>query len=92
MLYLITYDITQPGRRDYRALHNAIKEYNSFIKPLESVWFINTTQSPAEIKAHLRKHMDATDRLLIISVKAPGSLTGNDIADGNIDWLNQYLP
>ena len=65
MIYLISYDLRKPGQ-DYKDLHNAIKSYGNWAKPLESVWLIDTNQRAAQIYDRLRPHIDDNDYLLVI--------------------------
>lgn len=67
MIYLITYDLRMPGR-EYSPLYDAIKNYNDWQHPLESVWFIHTDQNANDIYSQLRGKIDTHDRLLVIRV------------------------
>ena len=67
MVYLISYDLRRPGQ-DYKTLHDAIKAYGNWAKPLESLWLIDTAQSAQQIYDRLRPHMDDNDSLLITSI------------------------
>ncbi len=65
MVYLVTYDLNKPGK-DYSTLYAAIRRYD-FIRDngLDSVWFVSTSWTAAQIYEHLRLYLDVGDRILI---------------------------
>ncbi|HEY0980144.1 MAG TPA: hypothetical protein VGE18_01900 [Candidatus Paceibacterota bacterium] len=65
MVYLVTYDLNKLGK-DYTNLYAALKRYD-YIKDvgLDSVWFVSTTWTAAQIYEHLRHYIDVNDRLVI---------------------------
>jgi len=62
--YLVTYDLLAPGR-DYSRLHEAIKAFHSWCRPVESVWIIKSPGPASAIRDRLVPHIDANDRLLV---------------------------
>ncbi len=67
--YLISYDLVNKKILDkYLKLIKAIKTYNYWAKPLESLWLIKTNDSSMQITVYLKKFIDQTDRLLVIEV------------------------
>ena len=49
MVLLIAYDLHKPDR-DYEAVIATIKSFGSWAHDEESVWFVDTTNSPAECR------------------------------------------
>lgn len=87
--YLISYDLRQPGR-DYSSLHEHIKSYGQWAKPLESVWLIKSSRSVEQVRNAAQQHMDSNDRILVIDV------TGRAAAWSNLpskvsDWIHGQL-
>jgi len=69
-LFLIIYDLRNPGR-DYSSLYNAIKELSSdYQHPLESTWFISTCAgyNSQDIYDKLKSSIDDNDGLFIINM------------------------
>lgn len=68
MVHLITYDLNKQGKL-YTTLYNALKQYDYIRDPgLDSVWFVYTTWSSAQIYEHLRIHLDTNDRIFITKI------------------------
>ena len=90
MVYVITYNLNQPGR-DYKALYEALMQYEYIRDPaLESVWFISIPNTTAtDITNYLLNYIDATDRLFVTKIKS-GEAAGwmhSDIWS----WINARL-
>lgn len=80
MLYLITYDLRDPGR-DYTVLGEAIKALSGdWQKPLENVWFVqiqDSSMSADAIYKELSEHLNKEkDRILIIEISKSGDKQG----------------
>lgn len=86
--FIIGYDLSKPGR-DYNGLYNAIRSYSSWAHLLESQWAIVTNKSSGEVREHLGQHLDANDKLVVITGSAPASWTG--LAQQISDWLKKNL-
>lgn len=83
-LYVITYDLRQPGR-NYGPLHAAIRSLGDYIHPLDSVWYVTSNASAIAIRDVLMKHVDANDRLVVQRCAA-------DVAAYNMDPVSwQWL-
>lgn len=68
MLYLITYDLRQPETpSDYDRIAKALKALGAK-KVLLSTWMLRHNSSSVAIRDHVRKVMDANDRLLVAQV------------------------
>ena len=71
-LFLITYDLKQPGR-NYSELYELIKTIageNGWKHPLESTWIVkvNDTVSVDGITMQLRETMDARDSVFVVDI------------------------
>lgn len=88
MIILVTYDLNTPGN-DYSTLYRAIMAISSdYIRPLESVWLLNTEQSTSSVYGSLRPKIDASDRLLITRLtKDHMGWLGSD----HVDWINSRI-
>lgn len=64
---LVGYDLSKPGR-DYPKLHAAIERYEH-CHALDSMWFIDTKQGPAEVRDALCKVVDKNDQLYVMRLQ-----------------------
>jgi hypothetical protein len=68
MVYLITYDLRQPGR-NYADLFVAIKNISGlWAHPLESVWLVDTNLSANDISNQLKPRLDGNDLIFITAL------------------------
>lgn len=84
MIYLVTYDLRRPGQ-GYQPLYDALKTCGASIRPLESVWLIDTNLTAQGIYDRVRPHIDQNDRLLVtvLAADAQGWLSKSDW-----EWIN----
>ncbi len=88
--YLISYDLRAPGK-NYSDLHNHLKSYYSWAKPLESFWLIRTTESkPAEVRNAIRKHMDTNDHVFVVDVTGQNA-AWYGMSDKVTEWIKENL-
>lgn len=83
-IYIVTYDLNRPGQ-NYDLLYGAIKGVSSdYIRPLKSLWMLNTPMSASAIYDRLINHIDQTDRILVSKLTHDhmGFLNKNDC-----NWL-----
>lgn len=81
-ILLVTYDLRQPGR-DYRPVHEWLSRF-THCKGLESVWLLDTTWSPAQVRDVLMKLVDGNDRLFVCMLQRSWASLRYDCGD----WLN----
>lgn len=69
MLYLITYDLREPeSRGDYDRIATTLKALGAK-KVLLSTWMLShNNTSCVALRDHVKKVMDANDRLLVVGV------------------------
>ena len=86
--YVITYDLSTPGR-NYDDLYKRIKAYGVWAHVVESTWMVVTTATATSIRDHLKKALDSNDKLFVGVVSAPAAWTGLD--DDMTAWLKNHL-
>lgn len=88
MIYLITYDLRVPGQ-NYSDLIDEIKTVGSdWAKPCESTWFVESNLTAETILDRLTA-IDATDKVVVISVSTPWSTYGLD--KDVLDWMHTNI-
>lgn len=83
MLLLITYDLHEPDR-DYKPVITVIKSANSWTHPEESVWLVDTEQSPAWWRDKLRETSDDATYFVVLLTKNWASWK---MSKSVVDWL-----
>ena len=84
-LYQITYDLRK--QRDYQSLHQRIKAYGTWCRPLESTWIVATNQSTVQVRDNLFAVMDADDGLLVTRLQGGAAWYGLAVEDAK--WLQR---
>jgi len=84
--YLITYDLNQPDQ-EYEDLYDAIKSYSSYIHAMDSVWFIDTSDSASDVRDDLKRYTSSNDELFISKITAWAS---NNVDSDATDWLHDH--
>jgi hypothetical protein len=70
--YLISFDTATPGRH---ALAEALMQLGeAWARPLETTWYVQSTERPDAIERRLRPFIDNVDGLLIQQVEASAVL------------------
>ena len=67
MIYIITYETNAP-LKNYSSLRKAIKNYPSWWHHIRNTWMIRTPQSAETVYNKLCKHINQSDRLIVIEV------------------------
>ena len=65
--YLVSYDLIRP-EKNYQILHDHLKSYPNWAKPLESVWLIKTPLNYTQLRDTIQQYLDSNDKLLLIDV------------------------
>lgn len=71
MVILISYDLKRPGQM-YQGLYTAIQSYGLWWHYLDSVWLIETTQTPEQVFNHLVPYLDGNDTIFITQITQNG--------------------
>lgn len=88
MIYHISYDLNRPGK-DYTKLHEGIKKLGSWCHPVDSTWYVESSNSASQIRDYLKALMDPSDALVVTTAIAPGAWFGLD--DDVTSWLKDHL-
>lgn len=87
--YLVSYDLRKPGK-NYATLHEHLKSYANWAKPLESLWLVQTSASAAAVRDAIRQHMDNNDRVFVVDVtKQPAAWHG--LLDDVSAWIKNNM-
>jgi hypothetical protein len=64
MVHIISYDLHNPGR-DYESVAAAIMAIGSWAHPQGSVWFLDTTRTPSEVRDTAKAAGDPNDEMFL---------------------------
>ena len=67
MIYLVTYDLNKEGK-DYNSLYDKIKSIGPWFHPLESVWFLKSSDNVNNITEQIRTTMDVNDHIFVVNI------------------------
>lgn len=81
-ILLVTYDLDQPNR-NYDGLIKAIKR-RTWCHALDSVWFLDTPDSPQDVRDELMKKLDEGDQLYVFRLRKHWAAKKGDAAT---KWL-----
>lgn len=77
---LITYDLKK--HKDYPRLIEELKRLGA-CSPLLSVWVLNSSNTDAQLRDHLKQYIDSDDKLLVVGLNggwASWNLTQTQVA------------
>lgn len=82
MIYIISYDLSEPGQR-YEELIGKIKESNAWAKLGESAYMVDSDKTPIELRDDYRTVLDSNDKLYVGRVYAPAAWYGmpNEVSE-----------
>lgn len=84
-VYIIEYELNTPGK-DYKDLFNIIFSYRNWAKICKSSWAIMTTESAAQVRENLDKHLDSGDKLFVAELT--GHWASYGLPEKVTDWLS----
>lgn len=87
--FLISYDLTNKTIFDYSKLITYIKSFNTWAKPLESVWLIKTDATVMDIVNQIRTVTSANDKILVIEVT--NNWASFNLSKEVTNWMQQGL-
>lgn len=89
-LYLVTYDLSKPeGLGDYYLLHEHLKTYEAWARPLQSVWIIKTYSSKDDVLNNVLRYVDGNDKVLVVGLDK--NWASFHLTDKIVNWLRQNL-
>lgn len=88
-VHWVNYDLNKSGQ-DYTKLVDYLKSHQSWAKPLKSSFFVKTTLTAAQLRDGVKKHVDANDGIVVVTVTGASWATYSISADVN-EWLKKNL-
>jgi hypothetical protein len=73
---LVSYDLMAPGK-NYQPVYDYLESYTSWIKPLRSVYLLQTAKSVRAIRDDLKRLVDGNDKILAVDITYSGWATYN---------------
>lgn len=73
-VYQIDYDLRK--NRNYEPLHDRIRTYPAWCRPLESSWVIGTTNTLTQVRDYLKGAMDSDDGILVTELTGAAAWSG----------------
>lgn len=88
MTYVISYDLNKPGK-NYPDLYEEIQSIGSWCHPVDSTWFVVSSESATAIRDRLMATVDKTDAVIVTQASAPAAWDGlpSDVSE----WLKANL-
>lgn len=62
----VSYDLIAPDK-NYEAVTKAVKALGSWAKVHKSFWYVKSEFNAAQARDHLKKHIDANDKIIVIN-------------------------
>lgn len=84
-LFIVTYDLTAPGR-NYSGLYDRIRNYTNYAHITESSWAIQTNSTAVQIRDYLAQALDSNDKLFVAPLGAQWA--ARNLPKEIVDWLN----
>lgn len=88
--FLVSYDLRKPGK-DYKSLHEHLKSYSNWAKPLESVWLIKSSLTCEQVGNNIYSHMDTNDKLFVLDINDRKAVWSNNLPQDVKDWLSNNI-
>lgn len=89
-LIMVSYDLHSKKAEDYQDLTDAVEQHGDscVLRVLHSTWLIHTSDSPSDVKNHLRSCFKTNDSFLVNKFTKPkaGWLPEKDWA-----WINERI-
>lgn len=79
--YLVSYDLRAP-KRDYQPLHDYLGSLPYAVKPLESLWLVETQLTATELRDAIAKVVDGNDGIVVVRTRLPAAWRKLDV-DGS---------
>lgn len=89
-LYLISYDLRQPGR-NYDALYRQLADWGA-ARVLQSLWLVNLTGNAEQVRETLRASLDPNDGIVVIELKSNSNWAVAGGQAAGISWLRTHIP
>ena len=86
---LISYDLRKPGR-NYEDLYELLRSFNSWSRPLQSVWFVKTTNTVETVGKTILNVVDSNDVVLVLDVHTQSWWSSNIPTDA-AEWMKKAI-
>lgn len=86
---MVSYDLRKPGQ-NYERLIDYIKGLGSWWHCLESLWFVRSSMSAAQLRDALKTLVDSTDDVLVVDMSS-NSWATYGLAGNCNSWLKENL-
>ena len=84
----INYDLCKPGR-NYQPVHDYIKSFPDWARPLDSLWLVKTSRTAGTIRDELNRLVDANDEVAVFDVT--GVTWATNFSDTSTEWMHQNM-
>lgn len=88
-VHWVNYDLHKTGQ-DYTKLIDYLKSHQSWAKPLKSSFFVKTSLTAGQLRDGIKKHIDANDDIVVVTVTGASWATYSISSDVN-EWLKKNL-
>jgi len=82
--FVVAYDLMKQGQ-NYTCLTQKLQTYPTHWHAQGSVWFIETSQSAAQIRDYLKPCLDANDKLIVARLQGEAAWAG--LSQHNSQWM-----
>ncbi|WP_426041488.1 hypothetical protein [Brevundimonas sp. TWP2-3-4b1] len=90
-LFLITYDLCQPGR-NYDNLYALLRDSWKASKIAESVWLAELKGPAPNVRDFIVRSVDTNDRVAVIELRQPFDWAAHHGLTGGVELLKKYSP
>lgn len=88
---LISYDLGVPETsEDYKRLIAYLEGYDSWAKPLYSVWIIKTAKTSGTVRDEIKAIVDSNDKVLVVNVSGDGWASYN-LPTKVTEWMKSNI-
>ena len=84
---LISYDLVAPGR-NYQPVYDYMEGFSDRMKPLQTVYLVQTSKSAKQVRDDLQNLVDANDKVLVIQASTTVWATYN--LPNTAKWLEKH--
>lgn len=88
MIFIITYDLVEPGQR-YQELIDLIKKNPGWAKLCDSSFLVKSEMTAVQLRDSLKVVLDSNDKLFVGKVTAPAAWAG--MSDEVSKWILEEL-
>lgn len=88
-VHWVNYDLNKSGQ-DYTKLIEYLKSHQSWAKPLKSSFFVKTSLTAAQLRDGIKKHIDANDDIVVVTVTGESWATYSIPSDVT-EWMKKNL-